>query len=61
MSPPFAIALVGLLFALTVLTIGELIHAKGAVPFAFLVGGSMMIGGLTVGFLRQLPRKRGRS
>jgi len=57
MSPPFAIALFGMLFALAVLAIGELVHAKGAVPLAFLLGGSMMIGGLAVGFLRQLWHK----
>ena len=61
MSPPFAIAAVGLLFALTVLAIGELFHAKGAVPLAFFVGGTMMLGGLAVGLLRSLSGKGGRS
>jgi hypothetical protein len=61
MSPPFVIAALGLLFVLTALAIGELAHAKGAVPLAFLVGGTMMLGGLAVGLLRSLSRKSGQS
>ena len=58
MSPPFAIAFTGLVFTLAVLTIGEFFHLKGAVPIAFLVGGTMMMGGLVVGLIRSLLGKR---
>ena len=58
MSPPFAIALSGLIVTLAVLTIGEFFHLKGAVPIAFLVGGTMMLGGLVVGFIRSILGKR---
>jgi hypothetical protein len=58
MSPPFVIALLGLLFAVASLRIGQLAHAKGAVPLAFLVGGTMMLGGLIVGLMRSLWGKR---
>jgi hypothetical protein len=58
MSRPFACALFGLVFAIVVLAIGEINHFKGAVPLAFLVGGTLMIGGLAVGVLRNLPSKR---
>jgi hypothetical protein len=58
MSPPFAIALSGLVFTLAVLTLGEFFHLKGAVPIAFLVGGTMMIGGLVVGLIRSILGKR---
>jgi hypothetical protein len=61
MSPPFAIAAVGLLFALAVLALGELTQSKGAVPVAFLVGGTMMLGGLAVGLVRSIPSGRRRS
>jgi hypothetical protein len=61
MSPPFAIAAVGLLFALAVLALGEELHIKGAVPVAFLVGGTMMLGGLAVGLMRSIPRGGRRS
>jgi hypothetical protein len=54
MSPPFTIAALGLLLALTALVIGEWLHAKGAVPLAFLIGGTMMVGGLVVGLMRSL-------
>jgi hypothetical protein len=54
MSPPFTVAAVGLVLALAALVIGELLHAKGAVPLAFLVGGTMMVGGVVVGLMRSL-------
>jgi hypothetical protein len=54
MSRPFACALLGLVWTIATLTIGELMRAKGAVPLAFIVGGTMMIGGLAVGLLREL-------
>jgi hypothetical protein len=53
MSRPFAFALLGLVLTIATLTIGELMRAKGAVPLAFIVGGTMMIGGLAVGLLRE--------
>jgi hypothetical protein len=58
MSRPFACALLGLVFTIVVLAVGERNHFKGAVPVAFLVGGAMMIGGLAVGAVRALPRNR---
>jgi hypothetical protein len=61
MSPPFAIAAIGLLFSLTVLALGEVFHSKGAVPVAFLVGGTMMLGGLAVGLVRSILGERKRS
>jgi hypothetical protein len=54
MSRPFAFALLGLVLTIAILTIGEWMRAKGAVPLAFIVGGAMMIGGLTIGLLREL-------
>jgi len=60
MSRPFACALFGLVFSIVVLAIGERNHIKGAVPMAFLIGGTMMIGGLAVGAVRALPRGRRR-
>jgi hypothetical protein len=54
MSRPFAVALIGLVFALATLVIGELARSKGAVPIAFLVGGAMMIGGIVIGLLRSI-------
>jgi hypothetical protein len=53
-SRPFLCALAGLDVFITILSVGALVRAKGAVPLAFLVGGTMMIGGLAVGFLREL-------
>jgi hypothetical protein len=61
MSPPFAIAAVGLLFAVVVLVLGERFHSKGAVPLAFLVGGTMIVGGLAVGLMRSIFRGGRRS
>jgi hypothetical protein len=58
MSRPFACALFGLVFSIVVLTIGERNQIKGAVPVAFLVGGTMMIGGLAIAASRALTRKR---
>jgi hypothetical protein len=58
MSRPFACALFGLLFSIATLTAGEHMHVKAAVPIAFVVGGAMIVGGLTIGFLRELRRKR---
>jgi len=58
MSRPFACALFGLVLTIVVLAYGEFSHSKGAVPVAFLVGGTMMIGGLAVGVLRGLRRNR---
>ena len=54
MSKPFVIALVGLVFFVSILTFGELSRFKGAVPLAFLVGGTMMLGGIAVGVVRSL-------
>jgi hypothetical protein len=54
MSPPFTIAALGLLLTLTVLVIGEWLHLKGAVPVAFLIGGTMMVGGVVVGLMRSI-------
>jgi hypothetical protein len=54
MSPPFTVAALGLLLTLTALIIGEWLHLKGAVPLAFLVGGTMMLGGLAVGLMRSI-------
>ncbi len=54
MSRPFAFALLGLVLTIAILTIGEWMRAKGAVPLAFIVGGTMMFGGLAVGVLREL-------
>ena len=59
MSPPFVVALLGLLFSLASLTVGELMQLKGAVPLAFLVGGTMMLGGIVVGLMRLVLGKRG--
>jgi hypothetical protein len=61
MSRPFIIALSGLLLVIGSLMIGELVHSKGAGPLAFLVGGTMMIGGLAVGLMRSLGGKRDRA
>ncbi|QDV34263.1 hypothetical protein [Tautonia plasticadhaerens] len=61
MSRPFTVALLGLVFAAAVLAYGEFARAKGAVPLAFLAGGTMMVGGLAVGLMRSLAGKRSRS
>jgi hypothetical protein len=58
MSSPFVVALVGLVFTLAALAIGEALHLKRAVPLAFVVGGTMMVGGLAVGLLRSLTGHR---
>jgi hypothetical protein len=50
-----------LLLVIGSLTIGELVHSKDAGPLAFLVGGTMMIGGLAVGLMRSLGGKRDRA
>jgi len=57
MSRPFAIALLGLIVAIVILATGQRSHGKAAVPLAFLVGGTMMIGGVVIGILRELRRK----
>jgi hypothetical protein len=54
MSNPFAVALIALVFALATLAIGGWLHEKGAVPLAFLVGGAMMLGGLSIGLKREV-------
>jgi hypothetical protein len=60
MSKPFAVALAGLVLFITILALGELSHSKGAFPLAFLLGGTMMLGGMAVGVVRSLtggPRR----
>lgn len=59
MSPPFVVALLGLLFCTAAMTYGELTHSKSAGPLAFLVGGTMMLGGIVIGLMRSLLSKRG--
>jgi hypothetical protein len=51
----------GLVFAVAVLVYGESARVKGAVPLAFLVGGTMIVGGLAVGLMRSLVGMRSRS
>jgi hypothetical protein len=58
MSKPFAVALLGLLVVVASLTCGELARSKGAGPFAFLVGGTLMLGGLAVGALREATGRK---
>jgi hypothetical protein len=60
MSRPFICALAGLVVFIAILTVGGLMRVKGAVPLAFLLGGAMMIGGVVVGFVRELTGRAGR-
>jgi hypothetical protein len=60
MSRPFICARFGLVVFIAILTVGGLMRAKGAAPQAFLIGGAMMIGGVVVGFVRELTGRAGR-
>ena len=60
MARPFMCALAGLVVFLAILLVGGLMRAKGAITLAFLIGGTMMIGGIAVGFLRELTGRAGR-
>jgi hypothetical protein len=59
-SRPFLCALAGLIVFIMILSFGALVRANGTVPLASLIGGTMMIGGLGVGFLRELTGRSGR-
>ena len=58
MSRPFALALLGVVAFVALLAFGAWTGSKGAVPLALVLGGALMLGGATVGVLREVVTGR---